>query len=242
MKTTNNKKPGKHLASVIIPAYNGETFIAEAINSVLIQTYTPVEILVVDDGSDDNTAEVVQSFSQVKYLYQENQGDGKARNTGIEASRGYYLSFLDADDLWEPDKLSLQIQFLENNPQFDYVICKLKNFLNPGTPKPDYMNDNELEIPFVGYLPTAAVIPLPTMVQVGKFDSNLFYTNDGDWFFRAKDAGIREGIIDKVLVHRRIHFTNRSHQRGRDSRQVKELFNMVRASVHRKHQKNLLEK
>jgi len=79
--------------SVIIPVYKNERFIAEAVDSVLAQTYRPIEIIVVDDGSDDNTAEIVNSYTDITYIFQENQGHGKAKNTGIQAARGAFFSF-----------------------------------------------------------------------------------------------------------------------------------------------------
>ncbi len=107
------------LVSVVIPVYNGEKFIANSISSVLNQTYQPVEIIVVDDGSEDGTAEIIRSFEDVKYIYQVNQGHGQAKNAGIEASSGYYLAFNDADDIWEPNKLNLQIKIFKKIPKLD---------------------------------------------------------------------------------------------------------------------------
>lgn len=104
------------LVSVIMPAYNAERYIAESIQSVLDQSYGNWELVVVDDGSTDKTAETVQRFaagdSRVKCISQRNSGQGKARNTGIENSSGSLIAFLDSDDLWLPEKLERQVQFL----------------------------------------------------------------------------------------------------------------------------------
>ena len=100
--------------SVIMPAYNAAKYIAESIESVVRQTYTNWELIIVDDGSSDNTASVVKSFvshdSRIKYVWQENGKQGKARNTAIANSKGEYLAFLDADDIWLPEKLQKQLQ------------------------------------------------------------------------------------------------------------------------------------
>jgi glycosyltransferase involved in cell wall biosynthesis len=105
------------LVSVIMPAYNTEKFIGESIQSVIDQTYANWELLVVDDGSTDKTADVIRSYaardSRVKYLSQNNGGPGKARNTAIAESNGTLIAFLDADDLWLPEKLERQLQALE---------------------------------------------------------------------------------------------------------------------------------
>ena len=104
------------LVSVIMPAYNAERYIADAIQSALDQTYSNWELIVVDDGSTDGTAEVVRRFttedSRIKYFFQENGRLGKARNTGIENSNGPLIAFLDSDDLWLRDKLELQVSTL----------------------------------------------------------------------------------------------------------------------------------
>jgi teichuronic acid biosynthesis glycosyltransferase TuaG len=106
-----------HLVSIIMPVYNGEKYIAESIRSVLDQTYQHWELVVTDDGSEDKTAEIVRKFSaaepRIKYVYQPNGGLGNARNTGIRASRGELIAFLDADDLWLREKLARQIEMFE---------------------------------------------------------------------------------------------------------------------------------
>jgi len=222
------------LVSVIIPVYNGESYIAEAIKSVLAQTYQPVEIIVVDDGSEDGTAEIARSFEDVKYIYQVNQGHGQAKNTGIEAANGFYIAFIDADDLWEASKLSLQISVFQNDPQVGYVICEVKNFLDPGTELDSHIKITDFERNFPGYLPSALVVSRKTFELVGIFNPRLRDANDSDWFFRAKDSGIKQAIVNKVLVRRRVHRSNLSHLRERDSQPVRELMQSVRESVKRK--------
>ena len=101
----------KPLVSAIIPVYNCERYLAEAIESVLAQTYRPIGIIVVDDGSTDGSADVAKSFTdpQVRYFYQPNSGQGAARNQGTNLARGSFFTFLDADDLWTDNKLELQL-------------------------------------------------------------------------------------------------------------------------------------
>jgi len=103
----------KPTVTVVIPCFNYGRFICDAIDSVLAQTYAALEIIVVDDGSTDNTRERVAKYgSRVRYIYQENRGLSAARNTGIRAARGEYVAFLDADDIWLPDKLEAQMRFM----------------------------------------------------------------------------------------------------------------------------------
>lgn len=224
----------KPLVSVIIPVYNGERFIAQAVNSVIAQDYRPIEIIVVDDGSIDRTADILGSIQGIQYIYQENQGHGAAKNKGIEAADGSYLAFLDADDLWEPDKLSQQIEHMTRNPQYGFVICNMKNFLETGTPMPDYMDKTDFDIESPGYIPSCMLIRKQAFHHVGNFNPELTNANDIDWCFRAKDAGIEMGIINKCLVRRRIHKSNLSHHRSPGSDSVQEMFSVLRASTHRK--------
>jgi glycosyltransferase involved in cell wall biosynthesis len=110
--------------SVIIPTYNSAALITDAIDSVLAQTYKDYEIIVVDDGSTDNTREVVRSYgNRIQYIYQENSHIAAARNNGFKASSGKYIANLDADDLWLPEKLKKQITLLEKHPEAGLVYC-----------------------------------------------------------------------------------------------------------------------
>lgn len=112
----------KPFFSVIIPTYNRERLLGRAIKSVLKQTCTDYELIVVDDGSKDRTAKVVNSFgSQVQYIVQKNRGPSEARNTGIRAAKGIYIAFLDSDDQFIPDKLKINKQFLESHPECQFL-------------------------------------------------------------------------------------------------------------------------
>src|SRR6476660_1471039 len=112
----------KPLVSVIIPVYNGTCYLRAALESVFAQTYRPFEVIVVDDGSLDDSGVIAQSFDDVRYIHQENQGVAAARNNGIEVARGEFLAFLDQDDLWTPEKLKLQMGHLLSDPELGYTL------------------------------------------------------------------------------------------------------------------------
>jgi glycosyltransferase involved in cell wall biosynthesis len=105
------------LLSVIIPVYNGERYLAEAARSVRAQTYRPLEVIVVDGGSTDNSAQIARSFAQVHCIQQRNSGVSAARNAGIAASHGESITFLDQDGLWAPEKARPHVRHLLNHPE-----------------------------------------------------------------------------------------------------------------------------
>ena len=112
--------PEPGLVSCVIPVYNGARYLAESIESVLAQEYRPLEVIVVDDGSTDGTGAVLDAFGdRIRSFRQENGGPSVARNRGMEMSRGEFIAFLDADDLWVPDKLRLQLDAMEARPYLD---------------------------------------------------------------------------------------------------------------------------
>ncbi len=115
------------LVSIITPAYNASKYIAETISSVQNQTYTTWELIIVDDGSTDNTSEVIKPFlkdTRIKYFYQTNGKQGKARNHAIKQAKGTYIAFIDADDLWANNKLEQQVLLMTNDPKIDIVYSQ----------------------------------------------------------------------------------------------------------------------
>ena len=119
------------LASVIIPTYNAATFLEECLESVLCQTLKSHEIIVIDDGSTDNTPDILKKYSDaVTWVRQDNQGPSVARNSGLDVARGKYLCFLDADDLYNPNRLEALVGFLEDHPELGYAFSDLELFEN----------------------------------------------------------------------------------------------------------------
>ena len=118
------------MVSVIIPVYNAEKYIEDTINSVLDQTYKDWEILLIDDGSTDHSAEIIKQYldnPEIKYFHKENEGVSLTRNLGIELAKGAYIAFLDADDTWEPKNLEMKMDILINNPDVDWVFSDMYN-------------------------------------------------------------------------------------------------------------------
>lgn len=197
------------LVSVIIPVYNGEDYLAEAIESLLAQVHRPIEIIVVDDGSSDRSADVVRSFPEtIRYYYQRNSGSGAARNTGVQKARGSLLAFLDADDLWVKEKLSLQMPMLEADPALDMVFGHVSQFFSPDL---DQAMRKKVACPdkkMPGYHVGTLLIRRETFLHVGLFNPALQCGEFLDWSFRAKEKGLKELLLPDVLMKRRIHSSN----------------------------------
>jgi glycosyltransferase involved in cell wall biosynthesis len=168
-------------------------------------------VIVVDDGSSDKTAEIVQSFSDVRYIYQVNHGVAVARNTGIASARGEFVAFLDQDDLWTPEKLRVQMDYLLKNPDVGYVIARQSIFLESGTAPPSWLKNDILLHDQTGFLPGTLLIRKSVFKQIGIFDSVYNNVSDAEFFFRAKDAGVRMKMLPDVLLKKRIHKHNQSY-------------------------------
>jgi glycosyltransferase involved in cell wall biosynthesis len=204
---SDNKEINSPLFSVVIPAYNRANIISRAIDSVLAQTYTDFEIIVVDDGSTDNLKNICDGYnsSKISYCYQDNAGSNPARNTGIKQSRGYYVSFLDSDDTWEGEYLNEVAKKFASDAELGLVWVKnIKKFLPEGTLVPkEYKNLEGFvyrEVLQQGYLINSSSITAKRSLleTAGGWDNNLFACQDDDICFRlAKITKI--GCVDKIL-------------------------------------------
>jgi len=195
--------------SVIIPTYNNADYIEETISSALNQTLKPEQVIVIDDGSTDDTENVVKRHqAHVDYLYQEHSGANTARNKGVENAIGQFVAFLDGDDLWETEKLETQMRCLHENPKVDAVFSHVQNFYSPDL---DPVKQATLKVslsPVAGYAPSAMVIKKEVLTSIGQFDTGITIGDFMQWLFRARDAGISETMLPDVLVKRRIHGGN----------------------------------
>jgi glycosyltransferase involved in cell wall biosynthesis len=191
------------LVSVIIPVFNGERFLREAVESVLAQKYSPVEIIIVDDGSTDGTATVARSFPEtVRYLHQTNHGPAAARNRGIEQAQGDLIAFADTDDLWPSHKLELQLPYLIRDSKIDIVLGRIQQVLLSET------QAKEIGDPAFSVNLGSAVIRKSCFERVGLFDETMRYSEDVDWFMRAREGAAAIMTIDAVTLFYRQHEQN----------------------------------
>jgi len=213
------------LVSVIIPAYNQARYLKSAINSVLSQTYTNWECIVVDDGSTDHTSDLVHRFNhpKIKYIFQKNSGLSAARNTGLLASKGEFISFLDSDDCFAPQKIELLMNILENRPDLALVA---------GTAALIDENGNNINRKFVTNLPKnnfellygnplhvgSVLLRRDWYLKIGLFDINLRSYEDWDYWLRLVLAGGKLESITDVVSFYRFH----TSQMTRNSQQMTE--------------------
>ncbi len=202
------------LISAIIPAYNAARYISQAIESVLQQTYRPIEIVVADDGSTDESAAIAKSYSEVRYVHQSNQGPPASRNAGLERSSGDLIAFLDADDYWPRHKLAEQNDYLEAHPEAGCVVGRWQNFLEKGTPRPDWIPESMLQEDAVILGLQASLIHRWVFDQVGQFDVRYRISDDLQWFVRVREARIPISFHNSVMVYRRIHGDNISQDQN----------------------------
>ena len=198
------------LISVVVPVRDMEQYLGDALRSVFAQSYRPLEVIVVNDGSTDGSAEVARAFPEVILLEQENCGVAAARNRGIDGSHGELIAFLDADDIWEPEKLSLQEQWLRQHPEIGYVTAHFRNVLEEGVPRPAWIRQEQLEEAQKGGVPNL-LVRRSVFDAAGRFDPAHRSGSDLDWVVRAKDAKVLSAVLPQVLLRRRIHRTNHSY-------------------------------
>ena len=189
------------LISIIVPAYNSARYLAEALDSALAQNYEPKELIVVDDGSTDETSQIIARYgNRLEALRQPNQGSAVARNAGIAASRGEYIAFLDADDLWLPDKLCVQARYLDRHPEVGMVYSRWdvqeESALTPARADYRHQAENGIDPERSGWLynqllfdcivhTTTVVLRRSIAERVGPFDARYRRGQDYDYWLRV---------------------------------------------------------
>ncbi len=202
--------------SCVVPAYNAEHYLREALESVLRQTRPPDEIIVVDNGSTDGTLALLQSIPNVLVLHQPIRGPGATRNLGIQASQGKMLTFLDADDKWHPEKIDRQLDVFRATPDTKLCVAHIQNFWSPEIDPPEH--DARLLQPWRGYTFSSLMVQRDVFKQIGLLDEKLMVGEDGDWFLRFRNSGLPHKLLPEVLSYRRLHDENTSRLMAAESR------------------------
>ena len=199
--------------SCVIPVHNGARYIAEAIQSVVDQTTPPGEIVVVDDGSSDETEREVARFgAAVVYVPQAHAGVASARNHGVGHARGSLLCFLDADDRLHRQRLSLQVEALARQPHVELCDAHSAYFWSEELTAEERKEDDRYRNPFwketrPGHISTW-LVTRAAFERVGPFDPALHFSEDTDWLLRFRDGGGIGTTLPQVLSYRRLHRRN----------------------------------
>jgi len=226
------------LISCVVPVFNGERYLKEALDTILAQTYRPLEIIVADDGSTDGTAAVVAGYgASVRYLSQPNAGPAAARNLGLGTTRGAFVAFLDADDLWHPEKLARQMTRFAARPDLDLGVTHACNFWIPELREraARYRDHPRMAGSLPGYSPVTLLARRTVFDAVGGFDVTLPVGEDTDWFLRAAEHAAVMELLPDVLVYRRLHHTNMGWRAlPRNSREREVFVRVIKASLDRR--------
>lgn len=206
-------KPTGPGLSVIIPTRNRAAFVADAIDNVRAQPYDNLEILVVDDGSGDATAEVVGRYGPpVRYIGQPHRGPAAARNHGLRLAQGEFLAFLDDDDLWSPGKIALQLPHLLDEPGLDMVLGHTQRMIrergqSAGSAFIPYRDPVRL------YSLGCGLFRRSAFERVGLLDERMRHAEDDDWFMRAQSLHLRVLFLPEVTLYYRFHDGNMSYDK-----------------------------
>lgn len=195
----------------MIPLFDGERFVAEAIDSALAQTRPCLEVIVVDNGSSDGGAEVARRFGPPVSLHSEpRRGIGFARNAGLRAAGGDCIAFLDCDDTWDAHKNELQLTALEADEALDLVFGHARQFLDPSLDPEVAERVRVPDSPQPGLNLGSMMAPRRVFDQVGPWDQAWEAADGLAWLVRARSLKLREKMLDEVVAYRRVHGANQS--------------------------------
>lgn len=194
--------------SVIIPVYNEERYLHYAIESVLSQTLLPAEVIIVDDGSSDDTMYIVNRYRDcITYIRKEHSGVAHTMNVGIEHAKCRYIAFLDADDLWIKEKLEIQMRAIQSHP-VDMIFGYMKQFVSTDLSEQERSEIRILNPVIPGYSRDTLFIRKDSLLRVGLFSTKFQIGEFIEWFSRAKDIGLKSLMLPEILAMRRIHRSN----------------------------------
>ena len=194
--------------SVVIPFHNAGKFFPEALRSVKSQTLSPLEIIVVDDGSDEPDRKLLENLKGFSLIRQQNRGPAAARNTGIIAASGQFIAFLDADDLWLPDTLSSLYECIMSDPEIGGVIGKVQLLWERPKENMPEKTEKLLNLPFFALLFGTALLRKKTIEDVGFLNENLRFGEDTDFFLRMREQDFSLSKSPSTVLRYRLHEGN----------------------------------
>ena len=221
-----------NLVSVVIPVYNAERYVGEAIESVLAQAHANIQVIAVNDGSTDNSERVLSRYQpRIQSISQKNTGVSGALNRGLEIARGEFFGFCAADDLWTRGKLEKQLEVLGANDDVDTVFGNVEQFISPDVDSPETRKWICPSEPMAGYHTGTMLIRRAAFLRVGGFETKWKFGEFLDWFARAEELNLRHVMLPEVLYRRRIHGANMTI-RERESQ--RDYLHILKAKLDRK--------
>lgn len=218
--------PAEPTVGVVIPAWNAERWLVDALDSVLAQEHPPVDVVVVDDGSSDRSAAIAERYGPpVRVARQAHAGIGAARNRGVELVAGELVTFLDADDLLTPASLACRVQVLVRQPEIDMVFGQVRRFSATVEGMPVALNE-----PQPGHVPAIMLVRRAALERVGPFLTDTHVAEGLDWLLRARERDGEVTLGDQVLW-RRVHGENNSL---RNRAEIGEFAQALKASLDRR--------
>ena len=220
-----SSRPMSPVVSVVIPTYNRAAFLLETLASVFAQSFTDYEVIVVNDGSPDDTAERLRPFAEagrIVYREQRNAGQSTARNRGFAEARGEFIAFLDDDDLWPPDKLAWQVAALREHPDWGLVSGLAALMDADGTRREPDEATGEVQLQSIDAIfegcgilsPGQVLIRRAALEAAGGFDPTLYGCEDTDLWIRVAARG-PAALVRRTALHYRLHATNATRAAGR---------------------------
>ena len=205
------------LISCIIPVYNGERYLREAIDSILGQSYRPFQVIVADDGSTDGTPAIAAAYgNRLMYLQQPNRGYAAAKNLGHSAAHGDFIAFLDADDVWHLEKLARQILAMEARPAMDLCFTRYENFWMPElADEQRRYQGNPMSHAQSAWSISTLVARSAAFERFGNFHDGVRWIENMTWFLRASGQGAVIEVLSEILMYRRFNAESFTRDRTR---------------------------
>lgn len=215
------------LVSIIVATLNSEKYLEGALKSIAYQTYSNYEILVVDGGSKDSTKEIVLSFKNTKFITQQGRGLFDAWNQGVKLANGSFIGFLDSDDSWLPNTLSLHLDILLEDENLLGSVGHVKFYVNSNETLPpefriDLLNESKL-----AYMPGCFIGRKKIFELIGYFETQWAIASDILWFARVKELNQKIALINEIVLYKRVHENNLSYSGTKTGIYRKELLELL---------------